>query len=76
MPFIGDTIFNKIQMAYDPLKENKNIKIVLFIDYLLFSTHYIDTNLITYIIFFDIKLIFGNCILETCMCLIKPIHIK
>jgi hypothetical protein len=49
-------------MTSGPLKENKNIKIVLFIDYLLFSTH-IDTNLITYIIFFDIKLIFGNCIL-------------
>ena len=50
-------------MTSGPLKENKNIKIVLCIDYLLFSTRYIDTNLITYIIFLDIKLIFGNCIL-------------
>lgn len=32
VPFTGDTIVNNIHMASVPLKEDKNIKIALFID--------------------------------------------
>lgn len=43
VPFPGETIENKIPKASVPLKENKNIKLTSFINYLLLATHHANT---------------------------------
>lgn len=74
VPFPGETIENKIHKASVPLNENKNIKLTSFINYLLLATHHANT--ITCIISFNIKMIFGRCILETCIYLVRFVHIN